>query len=148
MKKLFHKSQPQHFLSIAALAPLVDIFTILVVAVLQSSSSQAPPEFPESNIELPISAQEHQVKQPTTIDIAKDGIYLNGYRVSSRTFWEQQTQPIITDLYDRLLMDVPSTIQIRADAGVPWMLIDKTLATTRQAGCLDVTLLAISKDSL
>ena len=95
-----------------------------------------------------ISAQEHQVKQPTTIDIAKDGIYLNGYRVSSRTFWEQQTQPIITDLYDRLLMDVPSTIQIRADAGVPWRLIDKTLATTRQAGCLDVTLLAISKDSL
>ena len=148
MKKLFRQSRPHHFLSIAALAPLVDIFTILVVAVLQSSSSQAPPEFPENSVELPISAQNHQVQQPATIDIAKDGIYLNGSRVSSRAFWEQQKQPIITDLYERLLMKVPSKIQIRADAGVPWKLIDKTLATTRQAGCLDVTLLAISKDSL
>ena len=148
MKRLFQKRRSSHFLQAAALAPIIDIFTILVVAVLKSSSATAPPTFPEAGLKLPISAQEYTIQQSATIDIAQDGIYFNGDRVSSRQYWEKQKQPLITDLYDRLLISVPTKIQIRADAGVPWKLIDKTLATTRQAGCLNVELLAVSKDSL
>ena len=148
MKRLFKKSSHQSFLPMAALAPLVDIFTILVVAVLKSSATSAPPHFPEASMELPTSIQEQPQQQPVMVDIAKDGIYYNGSRISSRRYWEQQEQPLITDLYQLLLSNPPSKLQIRADAGVPWKLIDKTLATSRQAGCTNVELLAISRDSL
>ena len=148
MKRLFKKRTHVHFLHLAALAPIVDIFTILVVAVLKSSATSAPPHFPEANMKLPVSAQEQPQQQPSTVDIAKDGIYYNGARISSRKYWEQQKDPIITDLYTLLLTNPPTKIQIRADAGVPWKLIDKALATSRQAGCTDVELLAVSRDSL
>ena len=84
-------------LSVAALAPLIDIFTILVVAVLKSSSAAAPPQLPEAQTELPLSALEQPVLQLATIDIGKDGIYFNGARVSSRTYWEKQDAPIIDE---------------------------------------------------
>ena len=106
-------------LSVAALAPLIDIFTILVVAVLKSSSAAAPPQLPEAQTELPLSAQEQPVLQIATIDIGKDGIYFNGSQVSSRTYWEKQEAPIIDELYSRMLLTPPSQVQIRADAEVP-----------------------------
>lgn len=148
MRKLFTTKKPLTMLSVAALAPLIDIFTILVVAVLKSSSAAAPPQLPEAQTDLPLSAQEQPVLQIATIDIGKDGIYFNGSRVSSRTYWEKQEAPIIDELYARMLLTPPSQVQIRADAGVPWILIDKALATSRQAGCTDIELLAMNRDSL
>ncbi|MAA79399.1 MAG: hypothetical protein CL916_09075 [Deltaproteobacteria bacterium] len=148
MKKLFTKKKSLPMLSVAALAPLIDIFTILVVAVLKSSSAAAPPQLPEAQTDLPLSAQEQPVLQIATIDIGKDGIYFNGIRVSSRAYWEKQDAPIIEELYTRMLLTPPKQVQIRADAGVPWILIDKALATSRQAGCTDIELLAMNKDSL
>lgn len=148
MRKLFSTKKRTSMLSVAALAPLIDIFTILVVAVLKSSSAVSPPQLPESQTDLPLSAQEQPVLQIATIDIGKDGIYFNGVRVSSRTYWEQKESPIIDDLYTRMLLNPPKQIQIRADATVPWQLIDKALATSRQVGCTDIELLAMNRDSL
>ena len=45
-------------LSTASLAPMVDMLTILVVAVLRTWSTDPPVEIPEANFSLPISAQE------------------------------------------------------------------------------------------
>jgi biopolymer transport protein ExbD len=148
MRRLFTKPKTISMLSIAALAPLIDIFTILVVAILKSSSASAPPQLPEPQTTLPLSAQEQSIQQPATIDIAIDGIYFNGARVTSRIYWEQQEAPIIEELYARMLLTPPSKIQIRADAKVPWKLIDKALATARQVGCSDIELLAVNTDSL
>ena len=148
MRNLFTKKKALPMLSVAALAPLIDIFTILVVAVLKSSSAAAPPQLPEQQTELPLSAQEQPVLQIATIDIGKDGIYYNGTRVSSRAYWEKQEAPIIEELYARMLLSPPSEIQIRADSGVPWVLIDKALATSRQTGCTTIELLALNRDSL
>jgi biopolymer transport protein ExbD len=148
MRKLFTTKKSTSMLSVAALAPLIDIFTILVVAVLKSSSAASPPQLPESQTDLPLSAQEQPVLQMATIDIGKDGIYFNGVRVSSRAYWEEQDSPIIDELYTRMLLTPPKQIQIRADATVPWQLIDKTLATSRQVGCSNIELLAMNRDSL
>jgi len=148
MKRLFSRKATPSMLHIAALAPLIDIFTILVVAVLKSSSAVAPPQLPEPQTQLPISAQKQSIQQPDTVDIGKDGIYFNGNRVSSRAYWEQQSAPLIQELYESMLANPPEKLQIRADSAVPWTLIDKTLATARQAGCTDVELLAIQTDSL
>ena len=148
MKRLFSSSPPSSMLHIAALAPLIDIFTILVVAVLKSSSAVAPPQLPEPQTQLPLSAQEQSIQKPDTVDIGKNGIYFNGNRVSSRAYWEKKDAPLIQELYESMLVSPPKKLQIRADASVSWALIDKTLATARQVGCTDVELLAIRTDSL
>ena len=89
MKSLFakkHRTAGQ--LSIATLAPMVDIFTILVIAVLRASSPQAPLSLPEASMELPISQQETIAPELLILDIGKDGIYVDGFRVTSRQFWK------------------------------------------------------------
>ena len=148
MRRLFSQSPSPSMLHIAALAPLIDIFTILVVAVLKSSSAVAPPQLPEPHTQLPLSAQEHSIQQPDTVDIGTDGIYFNGNRVSSRAYWEKHKAPLIQELYESMLAAPPTKLQIRADASVSWSLIDKTLATARQVGCTDIELLALQNDSL
>ena len=148
MRRLFRKRVSKSGFSVASFAPIIDIFTILVVAILKSSSTQAPPQFPESNVRLPLSGQEYGRSNIATIDIAQDGIYYNRTRVTSTAYWERETQTIVTELYSILLLQPPAKIQLRADSSTPWLLIDKTLLTIRQAGCNDIELLAESRSSL
>ena len=59
MKRLFSKSLGHSTgLEVAALAPMVDLFTLLVIAVLRSSSPEAPLQLPEEQLLLPISTLE------------------------------------------------------------------------------------------
>ena len=131
----------------ASFAPIIDIFTILVVAILTSSSTQAPPQLPESNFTLPLSVQEQGTHNIATIDIAKDGIYYNRQRLTATAYWQQNKEPLIKELYSILLLNPPQKIQLRADASIPWLVIDKALLTAQQAGCKEIEMLAQSRSS-
>ena len=148
MKRLFRKRSSKSELMVASFAPIIDIFTILVVAILKSSSTQPPPQFPEDNFLLPLSSQQQGSHNVATVDIAKDGIYYNRKRITSTAYWQKQSDPIIEELYTLILLKPPQKIQLRADATIPWLLIDKALLTARQAGCKELELLAQSRSSL
>ncbi|MEC7986229.1 MAG: biopolymer transporter ExbD [Myxococcota bacterium] len=147
MRRLFRKRPASSGLMIASFAPIIDIFTILVIAILKSSSTQAPPQFSTSDFMLPLSSQERGSDNRSTIDIAKDGIYYNRKKVASTTRWKNMKEPIIADLYTLILLNPPSKIQLRADESIPWNLIDKALMTAQQAGCTEIELLAQSRSS-
>ena len=148
MKRLFRKRTAHSGLMVASFAPIIDIFTILVVAILKSSSTQPPPQFSELDFTLPLSVQEQGTHNVATIDIAKDGIYYNRQRLTATAYWEKNEEPLITELYSLILLNPPKKIQLRADASIPWLLIDKALLTLQQAGCKDLELLAQSRSSL
>ena len=135
-------------LGIATLAPMVDIFTILVIAVLKASSPQPPLTLPEGTMELPLSAQEEISIEQLVVDIGEDGIYVDGFRVTARQYWEQSEDVLITEVYSSLQQHAKREVKIRVDRNVPWSLISKTLHTAQQAGYEDIEMLVISKSSL
>ena len=66
-------------LGIATLAPMVDIFTILVIAVLKASSPQPPLTLPEGTMELPLSAQEDISMEQLSSTLEKMGFLLMAF---------------------------------------------------------------------
>ena len=135
-------------LGISTLAPMVDIFTILVIAVLKASSPQPPLTLPEGTMELPLSAQEDISMEQLVIDIGNDGIYVDGFRVTARQYWEQSEDILISEVYSSLQQHAKREVKIRVDKDVPWSLISKALHTAQQAGYEDIEMLVISKSSL
>ena len=146
---LFAKTRVQNSgLGIVTLAPMVDIFTILVIAVLKASSPQPPLTLPEGSMELPLSAQEEISIEQLVVDIGKEGIYVDGFRVTARQYWEQSEDILITEVYSSLQQHAKREVKIRVDRDVPWSLISKALHTAQQAGYEDIEMLVISKSSL
>lgn len=145
--KLFARHQPQSGLNIATLAPMVDIFTILVIAVLKASSPEPPLTLPESNFELPISQQQESSTNPLVIDIGKEGIYIDGFRVTSRQYWENSSEIIVSEVYANLQQRAKKEVKIRSDADTPWSLLSKILQSAQHAGYDDIELLVLSNSS-
>ncbi len=135
-------------LSVATLAPMVDIFTILVIAVLRASSPQAPLILPEGDMNLPLSKQEELSAELLVVDIAKNGIYVDGFRVTARKYWEDSDEILITEVYSALQQQAKKQVTIRVDRDIPWDLVSKSLHTAQQAGYQDIELLVLSTSSL
>jgi len=148
MNLFSHRTQRTNGLGVATLAPMVDIFTILVIAVLKASSPQAPVVLPEGSMELPLSNQENISVEQLVVDIAKEGIYVDGFRVTAREYWEQSEDILISEVYSSLQQHAKKDVKIRVDKDVPWSLISKTLHTAQQAGYEDIEMLVISSSSL
>ena len=147
-RRIFSTADTSEAFQTAALAPMVDLFTILVVAVLRASSPQAPMELPEKDYQLPISRQEVSVQKGEVIDIGMDGIYVNGTRVTSAKYWQKNEQPVINELKSMLQKISGTKAQIRAHAKAPWEVVDKALFTAQQSGYNDIEMIAISNVSL
>jgi biopolymer transport protein ExbD len=148
-KSLFKKRRAkQTGFSVATLAPMVDIFTILVIAVLKSSSPESPMSVPEPNFEPALSIQERGHLKAIQIDLGTEGIYLEGYRITSRKYWEESEELLIKELYTLLEQQGKKQVQIRSDHRIPWKLTRKVLLTAQQAGYENIELLALSNSSL
>ena len=135
-------------ISVAALAPLVDLFTILVVSVLRASSPEPPMQFSEDSFHLPSSVMEAPPGQGIVIELGEEGLYVNGWRAGSAAYWAKSEEILIRDLYEALQGMGGKQVQIRAHANAPWSLVDKALFTSQQAGYSDIELIALSRSSL
>ena len=148
-RSLFQQSQaPVVGMSVAALAPLVDLFTILVVSVLRASSPEPPMQFSEEAFHLPSSVMEDAPGQGIVVELGKEGLYVNGWRAGSAAYWARSEEILIRDVYEALQGLGGTQLQIRAHADAPWTLVDKTLFTSQQAGYSDIELVALSRSSL
>jgi biopolymer transport protein ExbD len=135
-------------LTVAALSPLVDILTILLVAILRTWSADAPFEPPEPSMQLPVTVEEGAPARGVTIDVAPDGLYVEGWRAGSATFWAEQDAVLVSDLYEALQRVGGDTVVIRAHQEAPWKLVGKVLFTAQQAGYGEIELVAVSRASL
>jgi len=136
-------------LSTGALAPMVDLFTLLIVAVLRTWSAEPPAETPEGDLILPVSRSEVAPGRGVMVDVGLDGLYVDGWRAGSAAYWASAEGALVTDLYGPLQQRVgQKTVVIRAHAEAPWQLVGKVLLTAQQAGFEEVSVVAESAASL
>ena len=151
MKRLFAVKSPRgsQGLALAALAPMVDLLTILIVVVLRTYSSDPPLQIEgEADFRLPQSIEERPAPRGVTIDIADSGIYVEGWRAGSSTYWAQSEDVLIGSLNEALHAAKGSRALIRADEEAPWSLVGKVIFTVQHAGYEDIELVAESRVSL
>ncbi len=151
MRRLFRKSPVSSAgsgLSAAALSPMVDLLTILLVAVLRSWSADPPVQDPEAGFRLPLSREEAPMGRGVTITIGKEALYVEGMRAGSVAYWTKSEDVLVKDVYESLQMMAGKKVLIRAHREASWELVGKVLFTAQQAGYADVELVAVSQASL
>ena len=144
-RRAFHE---EGHLGVAALAPLVDLFTLLVVAILRSSSPEPVIQMSDPNTEIPISTSEMTIKHSVIVEIGPDGIFVQNYRRASTKYWEKNEDILITELYKEMLRHSGKKTEIRIHSDLSWSVVEKVLFTLQQAGIEDIDLLAYSSSSL
>ena len=148
-RRMFSKSPPPAAgLATGALAPMVDLFTLLIVAVLRTWSAEPPLDTPEGAFPLPRTRNEAAPERGVVIDVAPDGLYVDGWRAGSSTYWEDAEGALVSDLYAPLQQSGGKSAVVRAHAAAPWKLVGKVLLTAQQAGFERVSLVAESQVSL
>lgn len=135
-------------LATGALAPLVDLLTLLLVAVLRTGSADPPADLAEDGFTLPLTREETPAPRGVTIDVGTGGLYVDGWRAGSAGYWTESEAVLITDLYGPLEQHGGSSAVVRAHAQAPWSLVGKVLLTAQQAGYTEITLVAESRASL
>lgn len=150
MRRLFRRQTagPGSGLSTAALSPMVDLLTILLVAVLRTWSSDPPIQDPEAGFRLPISREEAAMGRGVTVTIGTEALYVEGMRAGSVAFWTKSEDVLVTDVYESLQAMAGQKVLIRAHREATWELVGKVLFTAQQAGYSDVELVAVSQASL
>ncbi|HJN74416.1 MAG TPA: biopolymer transporter ExbD [Myxococcota bacterium] len=147
MRRLRKPKRPGVATAAAALAPMVDMLTILLVFLLKSWSTDPPVRADDTTFELPTSTSEAPVKSATQIDITDDGIYIEGIRIAGTRYYVEHDDTLIRELND-VLAKKPGPVQVRMDEEAPYVLLRKLLFTAQQAGVEDVTVVAVSRSSL
>ena len=135
-------------LSPAALSPMVDLLTILLVAVLRTWSSDPPFQSPEAGFELPQTREEAPPSRGVTIDVGSEGLYVEGWRAGSASYWAEAESVLVTEVYEALQRRGGQDVVIRAHRAAPWELVGKILYTAQQAGYEHIELVAVSRASL
>ena len=157
MKRLFQTRETKTHggLSLAALAPMVDLLTILIVVVLRTYSSDPPLTLEnDPDFRLPQSVDERPTPRGITVDIANSGIYVDGTRVDSAEYWSNpENEVFFIDKLEARLEALGGNraitrALIRADEDATWTVVGKVLFTIQEVGYEDIELVAESRASL
>jgi len=147
-RRLFRPAAPRAGLGALALAPLVDLLTLLLVAVLRTWSTDPPVSISEAGFTLPVSREERPAPQGVTVDVGPDGLYVQGWRVGSSVYHATAEGAVIPEVVEALQANRATQVLIRADRAAPWSVLGKVLVSAQQAGASDIDLVAVSRASL
>jgi biopolymer transport protein ExbD len=134
-------------LDVGALAPMVDMMTLLLVFLLRSYSNEAAPTPPSGPFELAGTQAEGSRQGGTQVMLSVEAVFLDGERVLAVDYLG--SEPMIRPLYDRLLgVRDKSRLEVISDKHVPYGTLKKVFQTARSAGFSKITLVGASSGSL
>lgn len=134
-------------LDVGALAPMVDMMTLLLVFLLRSYSNEAAPLPGDGPFELAGTQSESSRKGGVEILVSPEAIWVEGKRVVAIQYLGNDL--LIREVYDRLLMVRGKTnVEIHADKRVPYGVLKRVLHSARAAGFKDLSLVGVSSGSL
>jgi biopolymer transport protein ExbD len=148
MRQLFKPVNTAMGTRVAALFPLVDMLTLLLVAVLRTSSSQPALLVPEAGFVLPRTTAEAPISRGLAIDIGPETLWVNGWRVGASSYWRDADDTLIPEVLNAVQAASPDHVLIRSTGDAQWQLVGKVLWTVQQAGVPSVELVALSQMSL
>ncbi len=141
-------SGPLPGLDVGALAPLVDMMTLLLVFLLRSYSTESAPMPPEGRFELAGTVSEEAREGGSVVVlISGDAVYVEGRRVIAVAYLPPEL--LVREIYDPLLlMRDKRRIEVHADRAIPWGVLKRVLHTARTAGFEELSLVAANTSSL
>ena len=148
MRSLFRHTSPPRHRATGVLIPLVDMLTILLVAILRTASAEPALTPAEANFSLPSPISETEPSRGMTIEEGVQAMWVEGWRAGSSDYWQNAEAHLIPDILDAVQTAAPSHVQVQAHADAQWQLVGKVLFTVQQAGAQSVELIAVSKMSL
>lgn len=143
MRRLFHREEPVlEGLDVGALAPMVDMMTLLLVFLLRSYSTESAPHPPEGPFALAGTLSEQGRKGGVEILISSSSIYIDGVRVGDTVM--PSGDLMLPAVYERLLVCREKVrLEIHADQDVSYGVIKRVLYTARSAGFLELSLVGV-----
>jgi biopolymer transport protein ExbD len=148
MRALFTATAAPTWSQLGVLIPLVDLLTLLLVAVLRTSSAEPALTPVEVGFSLPVTTAETAPSLGLAIDVGLEGLYVDGWRAGGSGHWSRAGGPLIPELLDAVQAAAPERVLVRAHAEAEWRLVGKVLFTVQQAGVEAVELVAVSRMSL
>lgn len=134
-------------LDVGALAPMVDMMTLLLVFLLRSYSTEAAPRPPEGPFELAGTVSEDPRQAAVEVLVSTEAVYLDGHRVIAVKYLPEDL--LVREVYDPLLaMRGRKRVEVHADRGVSWGVLKRVLHTAKAAGFDEISLVAANKASL
>ena len=139
-RRLFRAApDPEAGLTVGALAPMVDMMTLLLVFLLRTWTQDAPPATPSGFQLAGTSAGARQ--GGATLVVGLTEIRLDGSMVAAL----QGDSPDLRPLYDRLLATRDKgRLEIVADQRLPWSTLERILQIARSAGFVELSLIGAS----
>lgn len=147
MKRLTRPRSKQ-WVSHASTISMVDVLTVLLLFLLRAYSTDPPTTSKDPQFELPTSAGLEPVDPSRSIEITRDGIYMDGNRTTGTQWYLDHDEDLVREIYTALLQTPQERLLVRADGRTPYRLVRKILFTAQQAGFSDITLVAASRSSL
>ena len=135
-------------LDVGALAPLVDMMTLLLVFLLRSYSTESAPMPPEGKFELAGTVSEDPRQGGSVVVlVSTDAIYVDGRRVIAVSYLPEDL--LVREIYDPLLlMRGKKRIEVHADRAISWGVLKRVFHTARAAGFEELSLVAANTSSL
>lgn len=148
MSRLFRaEAPPPDGLAVGALAPMVDMMTILLVFLLRTWSTDAPFVAPAGPFALAGTRSEAGRHGGVEILVARDAVWVDGERVVALDRLGEE--PVVRPVYDRLLaLRAPRRVEVVVDREVPWRELRKLLSTVQAAGVAEVGLVGANAGAM
>lgn len=147
-RRLFRRPPPAaDGLDVGALAPMVDMMTLLLVFLIRSYSTDPAPTPPEGPFALAGTVSEDGRHPAVEILVSPEAIWIEGRRVAALDYLPDTL--LVREIYDPLLlMRGKSRIEVHADRTVEWAVLKRVFYTARAAGFQELVLVGASRSSL
>ena len=134
-------------LDVGALAPMVDMMTLLLVFLLRTWSTESAPVPPSGRFELATTTSPDARSRAVTVLISAEAIWVDGHRVIATP--KLGPDVLIREVYDPLLAARgAANVEIHADAAVPWAVLKRVIATSKAAGVQEVAIVGASAEGM
>ncbi len=157
-RRLFrHAAAPaRDGLDVGALAPMVDMMTLLLVFLLRTWSTESAPTPPSGAFELAGTTSADSRQPATEIIVSTDGVWIDAHRVTATRALAPAGTPaaatpegLIREIYDPLLQArVKDRVEIHADAQVNYGVLKRIIATCEAAGFKEIALVGVSAEGM
>ena len=159
-RRLFQRSGApvRDGLDVGALAPMVDMMTLLLVFLLRTWSTESAPTPTTGAFSLAATTSADPRQPATEIIVSNEGVWINSHRVTATralastpagTTASTPAEGLIREIYDPLLQArVKDRVEIHADAQVNYGILKKIIATCHAAGFQEIALVGVSAEGM
>ena len=136
-------------LDVGALAPMVDMMTLLLVFLLRTWSTESAPAPPTGPFMLARTTSSQSREQAVTVLVSNEAVWVEGHRVIATPSVLAEPTTLIREVYDPLLLlRDKGRVEIHADATVPYAALKRIIATCQSAGVTEIALVGVSAEGM